>query len=519
MSRSTWTVRSATGPTLWGVTENFPVAPPSGEVTGPVRIPRRQLAPASALGRHLRDAAIQVVRTTSPPTVALGVRSDGDHDISQQHARAVIDLTLRVGEAMLSTGASAADSVATVLRLAQAYGVGSLHVDVTYTSISVSIHRGLKEDPLTVLRGIPSRSPDYTRLEGVQRLIDEIVESSAAGRPTLPVEEARERLLVLLASPHPYRRWVVTLGAAVMAVGVVLLFGAGLLLCLVAAVSTAIVDRVQRVLYQLGVAAFFTQVVSAAIPASLALVLFATLGDGDFVPSVVVISGIVVLLAGLSVVGAAQDALDGYYVTAGARGMEVLLMTLGIAVGVAIVIGVGHSFGVSMQASAVVALGGSPLISTVGAILIALGFCLSTYSGVRTTVISILVAALAWLTFEVMLEIGLNPSGAVAVAAGLVGTLAYAAYRRLRVPETAVATAGIVSMLPGLSVYRGLYQLMQNTAATVPQAIIYFVAAIATGIALAAGLAIGSFLARRRMGLDLAGQRARRRSRGSHVRV
>lgn len=490
---------------------------PTGEVTGPVRIPRRQLAPASALGRHLKDAAIMVVRTSSPPTVALGARSEGDRDVSQQHARAVIDLALRVGEAMLSTGASAADSVATVLRLAEAYGVGSLHVDVTNTSISVSIHRGLEEDPLTVLRVIPARSPDYTRLEGVQRLIDEIVESSRTGQPTLDVERAREQLVVVLGSPHPYRRWVVTVGASIMSVGVVLLFGSGLAMCLVAAASAAVVDRVQRLLYQLGVAAFFTQVVSSAIPATLALILFATMGDGDFVPSVVVISGIVVLLAGLSVLGAAQDALDGYYVTAGARGMEVVLMTLGIAIGVAIVIGVGNQFGVSMQASAVVALGGSPLVSTVGAILIALGFCLSTYSGLRTTVISILISALSWLTFEMMLQLGLGPAGSVAVAASLVGALAYAAHSRLRVPESAVATASIVALLPGLAVYRSLYQIMQNTAATVPQAVVYFVGAVATGIALAAGLAIGSFVARRRMGLDLAGQRARRRSRGSHV--
>ena len=89
-------------------------------------------------------------------------------------------------------------------------------------------------------------------------------------------------------------------------------------------------------------------------------------------PSLVVISGIVMLLAGLSVMGAAQDALDGYYVTAGARGLEVMMMTLGIAVGVAVVIGIGRTLGVSMEASAVVALGGSPLVSTLGAMLMGL---------------------------------------------------------------------------------------------------------------------------------------------------
>ena len=93
--------RPRSRPTLVLMTEHTPGTPPRSEVTGPQRISRRQLAPASALGRHLRDAAVHVVRTDSPPTVALGVRSEGDRDISQQHARAVIDLALRVGEAML----------------------------------------------------------------------------------------------------------------------------------------------------------------------------------------------------------------------------------------------------------------------------------------------------------------------------------------------------------------------------------------------------------------------------------
>lgn len=299
-----------------------------------------------------------------------------------------------------------------------------------------------------------------------------------------------------------------------MSVGVVMLFGAGPLMLLLAALSAATVDRVQRFLYRMGVAAFFAQAVSAAIPALLALGLFAT---GEFVPSVVVISGIVVLLAGLGVLGAAQDALDGYYVTAGARGLEVVLMTLGIAVGVAVVIGIGNRLGVSMEASAVIALGGSPLVSTLGASLIALGFCLSTYAGLRTTVVSMLIAALAWLVFEAGLLLGLASAGSVALSASLVGALAYASYRRLRVPESAVATASIVALLPGLSVYRALYQVMQNTPATIPMATWHFVIAVATGVALAAGLAMGSFVARRRFGLDLAAQRARRRSRGVHA--
>lgn len=492
---------------------------PTGEVTGPLQVRPPQVQPARRVGRVWRERAAHVVRGVSPPTMALNARLEGDADVTQRHARAVADLALRVGEAMLSTGASAADCVANVLRLTHAYGVRSAHVDVSYTSISVSIHRGVDEDALTLMRVIPGRAPDYTRLQGVQRIVDEVAGAAARGEPVLATDEARRRLARVLTASHPYRRWVVTAGASILAVGVVMLFGAQPGMWLVAALSAAIVDRVQRLLYSYGVAAFFAQVASAVVPATFALLLYwgktnDVMLPGVGSPSLVVISGIVSLLAGLGVMGAAQDALDGYYVTAGARVMEVVVMTLGIVVGVAIVIGTANRLGVSMEAAPFVVLGGTPLLSALGAVLIALGFSLGSYAGWRTTLLAMLVAALAWLVFEIGLGLGLGTAGSTALAATPVGALAYAAHRSLGVPELAVGTAAIVPLLPGLAVYRAIYLMQQSTPGVVPNAISHFVAAVSIGLALAAGLSIGGYLARRRIGLDVAAQLARRRSRG-----
>jgi uncharacterized membrane protein YjjB (DUF3815 family) len=234
-------------------------------------------------------------------------------------------------------------------------------------------------------------------------------------------------------------------------------------------------------------------------------------------PSLVVISGIVVLLAGLGMMGAAQDALDGYYVTAGARGLEVVLMTAGIAVGIAVVLGLANRLEIDMDVSPFVMLGGLPFVGALGSMVVALGFCLITYAGPRTMATAMIVAGLAWLTFEAAVLLGLGGAGSVAVAAVPAGALAYAAHRRLRVPELAVATASIVALLPGLAVYRAIYLILANSPAVVGNAVIHFVSAVTTGLALAAGLSIGGFLLRRRFGLDLAAQRARRRSRSGYV--
>jgi uncharacterized membrane protein YjjP (DUF1212 family) len=457
------------------------------------------------------------VRGVNPPTVEIGVPGSDDA-VSQRHARAVIDLALRVGEAMLSTGASASEVVATVLRLVSAYGIRSAHVDITFTSITVAIHRGLDEDPLAVMRVIRVRTLDYTRLQNLQLLVDQIAQPRAGQDVPEPVE-ARERLAHILSAPHPYRRWLVSGGSALLAIGVVALFGAGPLMWLIAAVTALIVDQTQRWMSRLGVAAFFNQAVSAAIPTGVAVLIFWLRSRGWELPgvdspSLVVISGIILLLAGLTVMGAAQDAIDGYYVTAGARGLEMFMLTLGLAVGVATVLGLAWRLGVPMEISPYVSVGAAPLQSTVAAAAIGAGFAGSTYTGFRATLLAAAVAAGSWVTYELVFPLDLGVGGAVVLPAAVVGAVAYAAHRLLRVPELAIVMAGIVPLLPGLSVYRAIFLMMDNTT-LLPAAAEALFNALSIGVGLAAGVWIGQYLARRRFGLDAAAQLARSRSRGA----
>ncbi|MGB7447707.1 MAG: threonine/serine exporter family protein [Ornithinimicrobium sp.] len=503
-----------------------------------------QLKPNAKLGEVWRERANWAVRGIGPPTVPIALPGTDD-DVSQQHARAVLDLALRIGEAALSTGASAADVVTTVLRVTSAYGVKSTSVDITYTSISVSMQRGIYEDPLSVMRVIKLRSMDFTRLEGLQLLVDDLCgspedwrsqrrSSSTRPRTTIDVEAARSRLSDVLTAPHPYRRWVVTLGMALTAVGVVILFGGDPVMWVVAGTSAALVDRAQRVLYGYGVASFFSQAVSAAIPSLIAVALFWVQSAGDGAqgrrglgidlpgvgaPSLVVVSGIIVLLAGLSVMGAAQDAIDGYYVTAGARGLEVVMMTLGIAVGVAVVLSVARSVGITMSISPYVDDGGFGVLlpSTIGAMVVAVGFCLTHYTRPRATFIAAGLAATAWLVFQAASLLNLGQAAASGVGAAVVGALAYTVHVRLRAPELVISTAAIVALLPGLAVYRAIFLLMTNPEELATAAIVQMITAIAVGLGLAAGLSIGSYIARRRFGLDRAALRARRRAMGSYT--
>lgn len=473
--------------------------------------PHRPGRPQPPAARALRDKAHRAVRSSAPPTVPIAISAGGDH-IDASQARSVIDLALRVGESLLSTGDSASDVVATVLRLVDAYGLRSCHVDVAFTSITVSYHRGVDHDPMTVMRIVKVRSADYTRLEKLHALVREVAEG------LLSVDEARSRLEAIVTAPHPYRRWLVTVALGVLGAGVAALFGGGVAMMIVSGASTALVDRVQRLLARRRIAAFFTQAVGAAIPMLIAVLLYAASAQGIDVPtglspSLVVVSGIVVLLAGMSVVGAAQDAIDGYYVTAGARSFEVLMLTLGIVVGIAGMLAAAHRAGVHMEISPNTQLTSNVVVWIVASMVIAGAFALSAYAGARATLFATVIGAVGAIVYLVAADLRFGPSTASAIAALVIGALSQVASRQWRIPALAVTTAGIVPLMPGLTVYRGLFQLVENPASDLAVGLTTLLGAGGIGLGLAAGVSVGTFLARPALSqLDRSQRRALRRA-------
>ncbi len=440
----------------------------------------------------------------------------GDDGVDPATARAVLDLALRVGEALLSTGAPALDVTASVLRLVDAYGLTSCHVDVTYTSVAVSYHRGEADEPMTVMRIVRVRAADYTRLEDLQTLIRDAVGGQLA------VQQARARLDEIVRAPHPYQRWLVTVALAGLGAAVAALLGGDLLLMAIAAATTALIDRTQRVLERQGLPAFFTQAVGGAIPTLVAVALFVlisgtALSSEQVSPSLVVATGIVVLLAGLSVLGAAQDAIDGFYVTAGARGLEVLALTLGIVVGIGGVLSVARHLGVPMQVVASEALSGDPVVQVLAAVAVSALFAVSGYTRGRGVLVAAGAGGLGWFAYLTASAVGIGPAVSAAFAAALVGLVSQVVAHRWRVPALVITTAGIVPLLPGLAVYRGLFQLVQLGAGEdLTPALRTLFGAAGVGIGLAAGISLGNFVGRQlRSELDQWQRRVLRRSAGA----
>ncbi|GGM92287.1 hypothetical protein GCM10009721_17430 [Terrabacter tumescens] len=443
----------------------------------------------------LRASTRRALSPSGPPTDEIPIWTTPD-GVDSVTAQAVIDLAMRAGVAMIATGAAAADVTATVLTLTKAYGLSSVHVDVTYTSVTVSYHRGPNADPITVMRIVRFRVQDYTRLERLRGLIVELAQDP------VPVDEARVRFDSVITAPHPYRRWLVTVAGGALAAGAAGLVGGGPFIILLSFLTATVVGRVLGWLTGAGVAAFFAQCVGAAIPTAVAtLVVVAQSAGltfvGDVSPSLVVASGIVLLLSGLSVVGAAEDALEGYYVTAGARGFEVVVLSLGIAVGISVVLSLGKRLDYPIAISSQTLLSDNVVVQVVCAVIISVAFAVMSYATGTAVVVAGLSGGAGWVVLalaERTLELGAVTASAT--AALVIGFTARLVARRLTISALAVTTAAIVPLLPGRMAYEGISQLVTNPdgngfAVGVPT----LLQAFGLGLGLAAGVSLGTYFA------------------------
>lgn len=277
----------------------------------------------TALRRGLRIA----LRGRRDPLPVAGRRSRTSGGIGDLHTRKVLDLTIRLAEVMLSSGSGTADVVATAQDVAQAYQLTDCVVDITVTTIIVSALATTDTPPVTIMRSVRTRSTDYSRLAELDRLVQRITSGGVA------VDQAHEAMDELTERPHPYPRWLATAGAAGFALGVAMLLGGTWLTCVLAAVTSGVIDRLGRLLNRIGTPLFFQRVFGAGIATLVAVAAYLIAGQD---PTALVATGIVVLLSGMTLVGSMQDAVTGYMLTALARLGDALFLTAGIVVGILI---------------------------------------------------------------------------------------------------------------------------------------------------------------------------------------
>ncbi|SDX09314.1 Uncharacterized membrane protein YjjP, DUF1212 family [Amycolatopsis xylanica] len=438
--------------------------------------------------RSVRRRAWQILeaptgqRPSGDAEAALGPQVPDDTTVNF-----VLDLSLRIGEVQMSSGAGASDVTATILALTSALGLPYCEVDVIFTSITVTCHRGTDLAPVTALRVVRSRGLDYTRLSETERLVQQIT------RGNVSAEEAQIELQNITGAPHPYPRWVATVAWGGVAFFVTLLLGGGLDIAVVGMVISAVIDRVGRMLNRYALPFFFQQVVGGLL-ATLAAI--AAVSSGLLTtdrPTLVIAAAITVLLSGLSTVSAVQDAITGFNVTAAGRTTETVLMSAGLIAGVVLGLKIAVLLGLqrtALPADLVTTPQQLPIVVLGGAGASAC-FALASYATVRALLVGAAAGTIGAAVYGALTLAMIDNISASAIAATLVGFCGGVLARRLKVTPLVVAVSGITPLLPGLSTYRGLYQIGVERSGNIST----LMTAVAIGLALAAGVVLGEYLA------------------------
>lgn len=440
---------------------------------------------------RLLGTAQATIDTIEPGSIVVAPRKPIDlHD--EAAITEVLDLAARIGAVLLDSGTGAIDTRDQVSFIAGIYGLDDVDVDVTFNTILICARRGSTLPPITASRTVHYRSLDFTRLAETDRLIRRI------RRLALTPASARRIVEEIVEAPHPYPRWVSTLAWGAMAFGITVFLSAGWLLGLTAFLTSVVIIVTNRYLNRIGTPLFFQQMMGGFLAVLPVALLYAGLQSTEIVirPSQAIAAGIIVLLSGLSLVGAVQDAITGAPITGTARFTEVLVMTGGILVGVAVAVRFVRLLGIEFPAlTAVPPFAAADLLPRiVGGAIGAGAFALASYAERRALPAAVAAGALgagvqgliSFATGSVLISF--------AVAAIIVGLLGGIAARRSLTPPLVIAVAGITPMLPGLAIYRGMYGLMSGDPG---RGGAEMATAFGIGCALAAGVTLGEFIARR----------------------
>jgi len=407
-------------------------------------------------------------------------------------------LAMTVSDVLLSMGITASSVVSKVLDITETFCDQPVHINITADIITISQMRGIEREPLTLVRPATVRDINMMTLQSVQHLVYEI----RTGKHTLA--SAEKALDQILSEPITYPKWVPPLASSLIAPAVALMFTTNWHVILITFLIAVVLDLLLDALARKAVVPFFRQAAAGAL-VTLAAAAMAWLARehvrffNGIDTTLIVVGGIFMLLSGLAIVGAVQDALEEYYVTASSRILRVLMLTGGIVMGILVGLYAARKLGIGIAVSP------NPLqlallrYQVIGGAAAAAAFALATQTRLRAILWAGLVGGCSLGVMYIFRDdFSMSVVPATGIAAVFVGLVASLFSRLWRTPSYGITAAGIIPLVPGLSLYTGLMQLVSYP----PGDPLFFrgvgtmftVAGIA--LAIAAGASFGTMLGR-----------------------
>lgn len=483
-------------------TQMQPAAYPSSTSTS-ATAPRRTRRVLHSIMR--RDAGMtaampMVERLTASPFAGLRRYASSD----DREARRTLNFALRLAETMFHYGADALDVENAVVAVCATYGVENIEVDITNQSVTINYvadtseltRSRTREDVFndadttshTVMRVVRSSSNNYSGLADTHRLVTEI------SRGGMSRSEARGRLEAINSRPKPFPNWVVSLATMGAAFAITLGIGGGFTGAAISGASALLVGLIESRMGRRRVPEFFTMVASAFVITVMALV--GPRFGVEMSPPQVIAAGLIMLMPTTRFMSTMHDAISGFPVTAAGRAISTAMAFAGIVAGIYAGISIMGLLGesgldVSQSQFVPAAFHVNIICMTIASGLIAI----SLQSSARHLPSAMLSGLGGLLAYHLVGAIGLDARLQTVVGATMTGVVAAYIAGRHRIPSLVLAVPGMTFLLPGLSIFRGMYAITIETETT-GYGMTSLVTAMTTILSMAAGLVLGQLLMR-----------------------
>lgn len=466
--------------------EAAPAAP-----RGAQRIAQRQFVPTIRTDEHERREAFRR---------------------EKEYARDTLNFTLRLAEAMFHYGADAMDVDSAIIAVSSAYGLDSVEVDITNQSVTINYtsdpdiymesriaKRNANADERfthTLVRVVRSSTENYEALSEVYGLIYKIT------RGGMTLEIADLKLSQITHRPKPFPPLVVWAANLACAGTLTAALGASFATALSAVIIFIPVYLLIQWLSSIGIPAFFRMAASAGLMTFLAIwlggegsILSVLQRQGEPISApLVVAAGMIMFLPTPRLVGAVQDAINGFPVTAAGRFVSTGMSFLGLVVGIATAVSAINIFnGPTLDIEQLRFEPTTPLVASFFFLVAIATFAITLQTKlVKVGWLMVITGCglAAYYGYELLAgpSAGRGPTACAAVVIGALST--YFAYR-LHVPQAIFSIPAITFLLPGLSFFRGMYLLTVETDVILGMQ--NMITAVSIVVAMASGVALGNY--------------------------
>ncbi|GGG80410.1 threonine/serine ThrE exporter family protein [Corynebacterium pelargi] len=404
---------------------------------------------------------------------------------------AALEVSARIGALLITAGTPNSDAEEQVRSIAEAFGVWNCHTDATHKRIRLFTSVGGQQG-VQVVHIIKPEAQNFRKLALVDRLIRDIHTGRAA------LVDATARLDAIENSRESRGEWSIIASWATMSLGVSMLIGGDIPVQIISTIVAAVIMWLSGFLGKHGLPLFYQNAAGGVLAAIVATYAYhaGLLYDLSLKPSIVISTSIVVMLAGLTLLQAFQNGVTSAPITALARLFDTMTITAGVVAGVGMGIAITSVLGLQLPPMETVPVPNfaSNTVRTLGGTIATIGFSRACYANWNTAIIAGLTALWGSLVYYfVLVPVGIDGMAATFGTTFVIGLSGGLLARRFQIPPLVIAIAGATPLLPGLSVYRGLYGLMQEQLLAGFSGLVY---AIATCTMLAAGTVFGEWVAR-----------------------